>query len=492
MPKYKEPEKKTWEQGYVGTGVRPKTVPPVTPPPEAQASASGSYAIKSGDTLSAIAQSKGTTVQEIMSLNTNITNPNLIYAGQSLTLPGGEGGSGIIDYESFQSNEEATEIINADQEQDVQSASESEDPPVRKTTQDIMKEIETQVAPEVEKPVADFTESLEEYRTEYGVEGLETQLNDLRAQEEELQAIKRQRVASERGKTVAMNVIEGRVSETERQENERIDALNRTINSVTNQLNTKYNVIDTLMKTQEMDYNSSVASYDKEMASNISMFNTAKGIEEAEKTEIERERDNARSNAQIILNSYTSAGRTYDELTEPERTSLAKLGVESGLGTSFFQNVLKTSAGKDILTTIVSADDTKATILYKDGTTKTVSTGLPAKPISGTDISLAQRKTDMVADKGAGMPYKDAINLYSPYVGIDYVNEMYGIEDRKTVPAAIKDQEEKTEKEALNAEWTAKIANEKDDEGSPKYRRDGDDVREIRFGRDKVVYTFQE
>ena len=45
------------------------------------------YKIKSGDTLSQIAQTYGTTVSELASLN-GISNPNLIYSGQTLKLPG--------------------------------------------------------------------------------------------------------------------------------------------------------------------------------------------------------------------------------------------------------------------------------------------------------------------------------------------------------------------------------------------------------------------
>lgn len=45
------------------------------------------YTIKSGDTLSGIAKQYGTTVANLQSLNPNITNPNLIYAGASLNLP---------------------------------------------------------------------------------------------------------------------------------------------------------------------------------------------------------------------------------------------------------------------------------------------------------------------------------------------------------------------------------------------------------------------
>ena len=46
------------------------------------------YKIKSGDTLSQIAKDNGTTVSELASLN-GISNPNLIYAGQTIKLSGG-------------------------------------------------------------------------------------------------------------------------------------------------------------------------------------------------------------------------------------------------------------------------------------------------------------------------------------------------------------------------------------------------------------------
>jgi LysM repeat protein len=57
-----------------------------TPPTPPQAG--GSYSVQRGDTLAAIAQRFGTDVATLVSLN-GIRNPNLIYAGQSLTLPQG-------------------------------------------------------------------------------------------------------------------------------------------------------------------------------------------------------------------------------------------------------------------------------------------------------------------------------------------------------------------------------------------------------------------
>lgn len=51
-------------------------------------STGGTYTVKSGDTLSGIANRFNTTVNELVKLN-NISNPNLIRVGQKIKLPGG-------------------------------------------------------------------------------------------------------------------------------------------------------------------------------------------------------------------------------------------------------------------------------------------------------------------------------------------------------------------------------------------------------------------
>jgi len=65
--------------------VSPATPPPATPPP-----ASGqTYYVQKGDTLRKIAAKFSTTVDAILRVNPQITNPNVIYTGQAITLPAG-------------------------------------------------------------------------------------------------------------------------------------------------------------------------------------------------------------------------------------------------------------------------------------------------------------------------------------------------------------------------------------------------------------------
>lgn len=64
---------------YVST-----TPPPPPPPPVGQI-----YYVQSGDTLRKIASRYSTTVYAILQANSQISNPNVIYVGQTITIPAG-------------------------------------------------------------------------------------------------------------------------------------------------------------------------------------------------------------------------------------------------------------------------------------------------------------------------------------------------------------------------------------------------------------------
>lgn len=63
----------------------PGNPPPGNPPP----ASGGIYYVARGDTLRKIAAKFGTTVDAILRLNPQITNPNVIYVGQAITVPSG-------------------------------------------------------------------------------------------------------------------------------------------------------------------------------------------------------------------------------------------------------------------------------------------------------------------------------------------------------------------------------------------------------------------
>lgn len=64
--------------------VGPGNPPPTQPPPPS----GGVYYVVRGDTLRKIAAKFNTTVDAILKANPQITNPNVIYVGQAITIPG--------------------------------------------------------------------------------------------------------------------------------------------------------------------------------------------------------------------------------------------------------------------------------------------------------------------------------------------------------------------------------------------------------------------
>jgi len=375
----------------------PATPTPTPSPTPAPAGATGSaaYNIKSGDTLSAIAKAQGTSISELMRLNPNIKNPNLIYSGQTLNIPQNSGfGAGQTDYSTVNSMAEANKAINENQQADKASATTTSEPPTRKTTNDVLAEIlgtdkvditksaaenaKSAITPETAKPEApNLVSTYQNYRTQYGIDTLETSLNDLSSKQAQILADQKALATKEKGKTVAMNVIEGRISEEAQQANDALAEVQTQIKSISDQLTTKYNVVNTLMNLTEKDYDNASQSYNQQMTNNISMFNILKGVSEDQKSDEEKAVDDARSSLQIVYNSITNGGQNISDLTDDQKVMVTKLEAQSGLPIGFYQTLQNKNPKAEIVATYnwTSSDNTEyASVLTKDPTTGEIKT----------------------------------------------------------------------------------------------------------------------
>lgn len=72
------------------------------------------YIVQSGDTLSSIAMRFNVSLEDLMDAN-NISNPNLLSAGQELVVPGLEGVSGILQTETIQFGDSYRSLIRRTQ-----------------------------------------------------------------------------------------------------------------------------------------------------------------------------------------------------------------------------------------------------------------------------------------------------------------------------------------------------------------------------------------
>jgi len=71
----------------VVTAVTQVPAPPPGPSPICPPGTTFDYVIQRGDTLSAIARANNTTVQAILAVNPQITNPNIIFVGRTIKIP---------------------------------------------------------------------------------------------------------------------------------------------------------------------------------------------------------------------------------------------------------------------------------------------------------------------------------------------------------------------------------------------------------------------
>lgn len=259
---------------------------------------------------------------------------------------------------------DANSYINSDQQNDFNTASKSDDPAVRSSVQsyqDIYDSITKSLTSNLPQKVAapNLTQQYNDLRTQYGVSDLETSLADLNKQARDIQAISRARTNAEMDKPVALNVIAGRVTEEERQDNERLQAVNSSIQQVTQQLQSKYSVIDSLMKYTDMDYDNATKAYDSQFAQNLQVMNSVKGMVDTQNTQAEQKADDARANLQIIYNNFKDNNVDVTKLDDAQKANVTKLELQAGLPQGFYQNVVDKNPKAEIISTTTREDQDK-------------------------------------------------------------------------------------------------------------------------------------
>lgn len=232
-------------------------------------------------------------------------------------------------------------------------------------------------------------ETFTRLREEQGVSDIEQQLNDLKAQEEEIAATIRQRRTLERDKPVAQNVIEGRISTAERQESERADYVRRQIQTKVDQLNSAYNTINTIMTFTQADYELAKDEYDTKFNQAMQVTELMRGLRRDEMDEREYAQSTARANLQITTNAIYQGNLRYEDLSPQQRTEITKMEVQAGLPPGFVSN-LKLNPKDQIVFTSSNQGVTQVGIRNPDGTISVESYGTRIGDGSSSDSDQIQ------------------------------------------------------------------------------------------------------
>lgn len=386
------------------------------------------HTVAKDETLNGIANTYGFKDYKEAGITGYGTNPNLIKPGQILTIGATKAATVPTSPTEVKDLKTADSYINAGQSTDFNNASKATEPPIRTSAsnyQDLYDSISKSLTSDLPtKPKApSLVDTYTNLRSTYGITDMETNLNDLRKQARDIQALNQVQFDAETGKPVAMNVIEGRVSEEQKQNNQKLKSINDSISTITDSLTQKYGVIDSLIKYTGMDYENATNEYDKKFTQNLSLMNTVKGIVDTEQSREDQRKDDARANLQIIYNNLNTGGASVSTLSPDEKTTITKLELQAGLPQGFYSSIVSKNPKSDILsTTTRDANGTKyADVILRnaDGSlsTKTITLG----NVSSSNAGDKKSETFSVINKIIAQnvtpdkkPYIDTDGYFTP------------------------------------------------------------------------------
>lgn len=229
------------------------------------------------------------------------------------------------------------------------------------STSDILNELKTMLptnAPEA----PNLVDTYKTLTSDSGITDLENQLNDLKAQREEVLGQLDVNKTAEKSKPVAQNVIEGRISEEEATAQQRVDFLTRQINSVSNELTSKYNTIEKIMQYTQTDYTNAKDTYDTQFSQAMDLITQARGIQQDQISVQQKAIDNARANLQIYVNAITSGNLDLSSASPDVIASINSMELQAGLPIGFMQ-----SLGMSAKDQILHINDSTGEVLMTDG-----------------------------------------------------------------------------------------------------------------------------
>ena len=206
---------------------------------------------------------------------------------------------------------QATAFINSGQDATIKAETDAKEGAPTRTVADKYTDAYSSLADifmkDGAKPEAvSMADTYTKLRKDMNLDDLEGAVNDLQSQQDLLTEQQRIRSAAERDKPVAMNVIEGRIGEEERQTMERMNSIVLQKESAVRQLQSANATIENMMQFTKMDYDTARNSYNDQFSQQMQLFGMTKNlVDSADKDE--QEKKDAQKRAHDMLEAVKRA-----------------------------------------------------------------------------------------------------------------------------------------------------------------------------------------
>ncbi len=214
-------------------------------------------------------------------------------------------------------------------------------------------------------------------RAALGVGPLEDSLSTINSQLDKLDSDYKSLSDTEDNRLVSTSQINRRKSaEQITYEKQKADLTNQK-NSLVNQLNQKYSVIDNIIKYTGDDAQTAQTNYTNQFNKIITLTNLIKGVQDDQKSTQEKAADNARANATLLVNTLKDKQVDFSKLDASTALDIKNLEIQAGLPSGFIQFAMQAS-DKPIISMgseFTDANNNRQVPIYtKDPSTGVIST----------------------------------------------------------------------------------------------------------------------
>ena len=263
---------------------------------------------------------------------------------------------------------------------------------------------------EVERP--DLATEFEALRARYQVDPLESQLSSVNRQITDLMTLADKALRDEEKAMAPTAVIRLKQQRMGAEFNQKLTAFNLQRKTIIDELNSKYDTINNIMQLKKKDYRMARDDYEREFNRQLTLYRLLtdekewqykQDIRQIEREDqaAERTRRTALANWQVtsdIIQENLRLGilPSFAELPEEVKISLRELELQAGLPAGFTENTIGLTREVDperrVIHRAVWPDKSKVTVMYDDGTSRIIDTGIPPEAVPLVDLTPTQKR----------------------------------------------------------------------------------------------------
>ena len=428
------------------------------------------YTVQPGDTLGAIARDRfdGVSIDQLTGYSSG--NPDLIRPGERIRLlnplnsgtstgsapgqlgstgqPGGNIANDLI--------ARANQFINQNQQSDV-ALNDPNTPPLRgqqggsantSLTQGFLGLLSGGTQP-ARPNLVDF---YREQREDANIEGLQNEINTYDQQIRQILSDVDTGIESAEGRPVDSSVVQGQVERLTVEEQRQLDRINRVRQDAVNRLNNANQSIQTILQYTQLDYQNAQAEYQNKFNQQIQLFNVFNDervrIEERaneiadreddqafqlaleDQRQIQRNKDNARANLNIIYGAVQAGGLDLASADDVTIQNIRNFELQAGLPVGLHEAISAENPLDEIVSEHerISGGVKYVDVVFRenDGTgagrlyTKSVVTDGLLNQVAGTQYSFDDYITDLEQERQqsispSDLPDEERLRLENNY-----------------------------------------------------------------------------